>query len=134
MRIDGTSRTQTSAYRGMQRAESGAIFQAESQVPETSVAGTGQFGPITGIDVLLALQSVEDPRLARRKAVRRGQSLLDALEDVKLDLLLGGVSEGRLDQLLALIGQTRGRSLPDLDSVLDEVELRVRVELAKFGR
>ena len=84
--------------------------------------------------MLLALQSVEDPSLARRKAVRRGRSLLDALEDVKLDLLLGGVGEERLDQLLALIGQTRGRSLPDLDSVLDEVELRVRVELAKFGR
>ena len=33
-----------------------------------------------------------------------------------------------------LIGQARERDLPGLDAVLDDIELRARVELAKFGR
>ena len=134
MRIDGSFRTQSPAYRGVQRAGVGTAFRAETGVPETSVPTAGHLAATAGIDVLLALQAVEDPRVARRRAVRRGRSLLDGLEDVKLDLLSGGVSEARLDQLLALVGEARERSLPELDSVIDEVELRVRVELAKFGR
>jgi hypothetical protein len=35
---------------------------------------------------------------------------------------------------MVLIGQARERNLPGLDGVLDDIELRARVELAKFGR
>ncbi len=88
----------------------------------------------SGIDALLALQMVEDPLFAKKKALRRGNALLDTLETIKADLLLGQVSEGRLNQLMALICQARDRNLPELDGVLDDIELRARVELAKFGR
>ena len=89
----------------------------------------------TGIDALLALQSVEDPLVMRKKkAIKRGTALLDTLDTIKADLLLGQVSEGRLNQLMALIGQARERNLPGLDGVLVDIELRARVELAKFGR
>lgn len=88
-----------------------------------------------GIDALLALQSVEDPALKKRKAIKRGNALLDTLETVKADLLLGRVSEGRLNQLLALVTSARERQASGgLDAVLDDIELRARVELAKFGR
>ena len=87
----------------------------------------------TGIEALLALQAIEDPVFAKRKAVRRGSALLDALDDIKTDLLIGKVSEGRLNKLLALIGQAREATIPGLDSVIDDIELRARVELAKFG-
>ncbi|MDB5563142.1 MAG: flagellar assembly regulator FliX [Hyphomicrobiales bacterium] len=88
----------------------------------------------TGIDALLALQAVEDPLFAKKKAVRRGQSLLEVLEEIKADLLVGRVSEDRLNQLMALISQARQKSVPGLDSLIDDIELRARVELAKFGR
>ena len=81
-----------------------------------------------------ALQAVEDPLFARKKAIRRGNALLDTLESIKTDLLLGQVSEGRLNQLMVLVGQARERGLPGLDHLLDDIELRARVELAKFGR
>jgi hypothetical protein len=33
-----------------------------------------------------------------------------------------------------MLDEVRERSLPGLDAVLDDIELRVKVELAKFGR
>ena len=65
--------------------------------------------------------------------MRRGNQLLDTLDEIKTDLLVGRVSEGRLNQLMALISQARERSDPALDGLLDDIELRARVELAKRG-
>jgi hypothetical protein len=89
---------------------------------------------MAGIDSILALQSVEGPLTARKKAVRRGASLLDLLDEIKTDLLIGRVSADSLDGMVAMLSEMRERSLPGLDSLLDDIELRVRVELAKFGR
>jgi len=103
----------------------------------TQAARTASAAPVaaaSSLDALLALQAVEDPLFAKKKAVRRGNALLDTLESIKADLLIGQVSEGRLNQLMALISQARDRNLPDLDGVLDDIELRAQVELAKFGR
>jgi hypothetical protein len=134
VRIENTARsTSVSSRSGVGRSNAGGFFISD----DAAAAKPATAQPIAqtaGIDALLALQSVEDPLFARRKAVRRGNALLDALEAIKADLLLGQVSEGRLNQLMALIGQARERNLPDLDPLLDDIELRARVELAKFGR
>jgi hypothetical protein len=134
MRIENTARsTNVSARSGVNRGASGGFFI--SGEPEAArVASAQPVAPTTGMDALLALQSVEDPLFARKKAIRRGNALLDTLETIKADLLLGQVSEGRLNQLMALIGQARDRNMPGLDPILDDIELRARVELAKFGR
>jgi hypothetical protein len=134
MRIENTARTTSVTSRGgVTRGGAGGFFIAEEPAAN-QVASSQPVAASTGIDALLALQAVEDPLFARRKALRRGNALLDTLETIKADLLLGRVSEGRLNQLMALIGQARQRNLPDLDGVLDDIELRARVELAKFGR
>lgn len=134
MRIEGSSRTQSGSYSAPLRRPAGGIFAPDA---ETAAAPRAEAAPVlatTALDALLALQAVDDVVLTRRKAVRRGRQMLDALDEVKADLLAGRVSEGRLNHLLALVGQARERTDPGLDSVLDEVELRARVELAKFGR
>ena len=134
LRIENTARSNSVSSRGnVSRSGGGGFFVAEE--PTASQAGSA--APIAqsaSIGALLALQSVEDPLFAKKKAVRRGNALLDALETIKADLLLGQVSEGRLNQLMALITSARERSLPGLDGLLDDIELRARVELAKFGR
>ena len=88
----------------------------------------------TGIDAILALQAVDEPLTGKKKALRRGSSLLDMLDDIKADLLIGRISAERLDLMSGMLAEMRERSLPGLDAVLDDIELRVRVELAKFGR
>lgn len=86
------------------------------------------------IGSLLALQMVDDALQSRKKAVRRGKTLLDTLDAIKTDLLVGRVDPERLDGLMGMVGDARDRGDPELDGLLDDIELRVRVELAKFGR
>jgi len=136
LRIDGYARTGGVAGRGAARSSAGSAsaFVIGDSAPATRAAATAPAAAAAGIDALLALQAVEDPLFRKKKAVRRGKALLDVLEDMKADLLLGRVSEGRLNQLLALIGQAREKSDPGLDALIDDIELRARVELAKLGR
>ncbi len=97
--------------------------------------------PVTGVeavDALLAIQEV-DPGQAkddrRSHARRHGERLLDRLDEIRLGLLSGVVAAGRLDEIAALVAEKRGSGDdPGLDQVLDEIELRVKVELAKLGR
>ncbi len=79
------------------------------------------------------MQAVDDATTGRRKAVKRANLLLDALEDIRGDLLAGRISEGRLNRAVALLRQARSQTDPELEAVVDDIELRVRVELAKLG-
>ncbi|MBU1335559.1 MAG: flagellar assembly protein FliX [Devosia sp.] len=135
MRIDTTNRT-SGVGRGNAagRSGSGVDFVPAGGGAPARVAGTTPMQAMAGIDSILALQSVEGPLTARKKAVRRGASLLDLLDEIKTDLLIGRVSADSLDGMVAMLSEMRERSLPGLDSLLDDIELRVRVELAKFGR
>ncbi len=135
MRIENTARSSNVNRSGStsRSGGNGGFFVAEEPAAPQTASST-PIAHSTGMDALLALQSVEDPLFAKKKAIRRGNALLDTLETIKADLLLGQVSEGRLNQLMVLIGQARGGKLPGLDGILDDIELRARVELAKFGR
>jgi hypothetical protein len=134
LRIENSIRTNQVANRSAQRTQAGGLFQLDDQAaPQQATASAAPLAP-TGIDALLALQSVDDPLLAKRKAVRRGSALLDALAAAQADLLTGPVGESRLNQMMALVTQAREAVDPQIDALIDDIELRVRVELAKRGR
>jgi hypothetical protein len=135
MRIDSNSRLTSVTGRPSALRSSGgpAFVPAGAEAPARATSNVA-IGATASLGALLALQAVEDPMQGRRKAVRRGASMLEQMEAIKADLLVGQVSADRLDQLVGMIGEARSRSEPALDAVLDDIELRVRVELAKFGR
>jgi hypothetical protein len=83
---------------------------------------------------LIALQSFEEPREKRRKAVKRGFDLLDVLEGVKMDLLVGRIAPERLESLVSMLGNRVETGDQGLDALMDDIDLRARVELAKLGR
>ncbi len=99
------------------------------------VAATGSASAVTSVDAILALQSVGDFTEARKKATMRAFSLLDVLDDLKLSLLEGGIPRARLVALMDLL-QSRREATNDhrLEAMLDEVETRAAVELAKLER
>jgi hypothetical protein len=134
LRIDNTARTNSVGQRSATRSGgNGPAFQIGEPSTAPRAASAGAAAPTSAIDALLALQAVEDPTQGRKKQLRRGRSLLDTLDMIKADLLVGRVSDGHLNQLMTLIGQAREQLEPGLDGVLDDIELRARVELAKRG-
>lgn len=68
----------------------------------------------------------------RRRAVRRGSGILDRLEELKLALLSGEASEGSLEKLARTLREERPQDAdPTLNGLLDQIDLRAAVELAK---
>jgi hypothetical protein len=98
---------------------------------ETSVAlGVSALG---SLDALIALQEVEGPLGRRRRAIGRAGRLLDELDGLKLALLDGDVDEGGLQRLSDAVREQReATSDPRLEALLDQIEARAAVELAKL--
>ncbi|HYM32835.1 MAG TPA: flagellar assembly protein FliX [Candidatus Cybelea sp.] len=96
-----------------------------------AVAGGSRVAPANN---LLALQEVTDATQSRRRAVKRGNDLLDRLDEIRHGLLLGTISASELVQLARTLREQRGGiDDPRLIAVLDDIELRAAVELAKLG-
>jgi hypothetical protein len=115
------------------RAASGT-FSLEAEEQPRAATPTAAPRVIGGIDALLALQGVEDPTERRRRGVRRGRNVLDALDALKLALLSGTLDTAALATLkttTASLAESTGE--PGLDTVLAEIALRAEVELAKIG-
>lgn len=138
MRIEGQKRTASVRKSGTAKGGSAStgfsVSGGAEETPSNAPMSSLQAGQdVSGLDALLALQAVDDPLLAKKKAVKRGRSLLDTLEALKLDLLAGEVGEGRLQRLMALLAEARQTVDPNLQQVVEDIELRARVELAKLG-
>ena len=136
MRIEGPYRRPAVGKKSGTKASSAGrpAFEVDDSQPASRAAEAQASAPATEIDAILALQAVEDPMQGKRKAVRRGQALLDNLDALKAELLTGHVNEARLDRMLTLVRQAKTRVDPGLDNVIEDIELRVLVELAKHGR
>lgn len=88
-----------------------------------------------GVNNFLFMQEVSDEDVSRQKAVQQGKKTLQALEQLHRDLLLGRVPEATLRNLEATIDRQREQFTdPRLTELLDEIELRASVELAKLER
>lgn len=134
------AKTSKSAGPGFSSALRGGSDSAADPAGEAGgVAGGAGLG---SVDALLALQGVDatdapnpDAKGRNRAAVRRGSDLLDRLDELRIGLLTGRFSRDRLVQMRdALSGRADAAADPTLQSVLEEIELRVEVELAKHDR
>ena len=134
MRIEGPNRTGLAVGPGASRktgAGTGFVLpEAQTQRATTTAAATG----IYDVAALMALQAVEVPNERRRKAVKRGFAMLDILDDIRVDLLSGDIAPERLERLAGVLGDRAEAGEAEVDALLDEIELRARVELAKRGR
>lgn len=135
MRIEANSRTrEVNSRPAAGRAVGGAEFRLADAGSTTRAASPLMVSVPAGIDALLALQAVGNATEGRRRAVKRGRTLLDTLEVMRADLLSGRVDPAALDRLIGVLAEGREVASPQIDAVLDDIELRVRVELAKHGR
>ncbi len=112
-------------------ALTGSVDEAED------ARGVDGLSSLAGVNTILALQSMGDAteREARKRLVRRGEDILDQLEEIRHGLLVGGLSQDKLETLAQTVRSSR-EDCPDpgLGAILDEIELRAEVELAKLQR
>ena len=104
------------------------------QGERTQTAGIAGPAPLGAMDALLAVQAADEVLQGRRRARARAEEILDRLEDLRHFLLIGAIPRQRLEQLaLAVQAKRAAVDDPRLVEVLDEIDLRAQVELAKLG-
>jgi len=108
-------------------------FAAETTLEAQKAAVLTGTGPIAAVDSILALQAIDDWADQRTKGVDHGEQLLSLLDQVRDGLLAGGIPRSTLTRLAHAVSKRR-ESFADakLQTILDEIELRARVELAKL--
>ena len=125
------STRRTSAAGGVEFAQ--ALARAEGA---GGVDGVDHIGGVAGIGsagALLGIQEVSEEEVRRKRALKRGRLTLDALSNLRDALLTGSLPMSTLRQLEQLVAEERAQ-VPDplLHGILDEIELRAAVELAKL--
>lgn len=81
----------------------------------------------------LSLQEVGGASLGRSRGLARGTKLLDLLDGIRHGFLTGTIPADRLSALLGAVKAERDHVAdPRLAQILDEIERRAAVELAKL--
>ncbi|MCZ4280497.1 flagellar assembly protein FliX [Kiloniella laminariae] len=133
----GSSVTSTSGARSKKKtgSASGSFSEAletgsdDAPVSARGVSGTSSLGG------LLSIQEVPDALTGRQKAKRHAENILDELDELRIGLLLGTIPIRRLERIESLVAKRREEvDDPRLLEILNEIEVRAAVELAKLGR
>jgi hypothetical protein len=137
MRIEGPRPTDTIKKNEKTRKTSGASGEFKSFLAgEAEGASEASSAPmVADIGALLVAQASEDPteRKARKRMKERAEGVLTALDSVRSGLLNGKLSTLEMQAVSRAIAERREKvNDPKLTEILDEVELRAQVELAKM--
>jgi hypothetical protein len=93
--------------------------------------------PVGGMEGVLAAQEVPgalDGR-SRKQTVDRGEMILDRLDQLRIRLIDGAMPKAELVELAQLVrARRRASDDPRLTAIIEEIELRAEVEIAKLTR
>ncbi|WP_428154713.1 flagellar assembly protein FliX [Brevundimonas sp.] len=133
MKVVGPNGVSTPASTRTTRSASDfSLGQAPAAASPSAATASTATGGVSDVSALMALQGIEGPLEKRRRAIRRGGGLLDRLDELKLALLTGDADETSLDQLARTLREERTDDGDEgLSALLDQIDLRASVELAK---
>ena len=133
MEIKSTGRVETSAIKRKAPANGAGSGFAVSEAPESHGQIVAGPGPIAALDSILMLQGMDDSMQGKGKGVAHAEQLLDLLDSVRDGLLAGEIPRATLNRLAAAVTRRHEAFAdPVLQDVLDQIELRAHVELAKL--
>lgn len=114
-------------------AASGASFAKELGETEETTA-SAPLSETSSVSVILGVQEVDDALAHASRGKMRAESILDKLEELRLEILAGDVSKEKLLQLTRMVNSRRAQIKdPRLAELLDAIDLRAQVELAKYA-
>lgn len=135
MKIEGPSKT--SGAGGSKKT--GKVGTDGSFEDFIASAPKGTQGPavtnsIARVDSLLSVQGAESPteRAARRRMLDRSDDILKELDGLRMSILTGTMTLGQVIDIADVVASHRERvSDPRLTAILDEIDLRAQIEIAK---
>ncbi len=134
----GTKRTKgAGAAGGSSFADQLKAASGSSGTNGVSDPGVVEKAQVEGVDAILAMQESGDggEERARKQARAYGVELLDRLGELQDGLLLGAIPKDKLMEIAHKIRSERKRvDDKHLNDILDEIELRAEVEIAKYTR
>jgi hypothetical protein len=107
-------------------------IRGDTAAAGAAVGGTAQIG---SVEALLAVQAnAPVSGDARAAEVRHAEDLLDRLDAIRVGILTGRLSRDKLEGIVARLEARReSAGDPRLTALIDEIELRAKVELAKLS-
>lgn len=100
-----------------------------------STTETAGLSDISGMSALLSLQELTGQGESNAKAYKHGEDILEQLSDLRMGLLSGLIPPEKLQNLATLIqGNIQETTDPQLREILNDIEVRARVELEKFNK
>jgi hypothetical protein len=117
--------------------EGGAAFgQYLAEAGAADGAAAPASAGVSAMETPFSIHQVDSAtdRRSRGLAIRRADTIIDQLAQIQADLLAGAIPPARL-QALTKILRTQRESSDDsrLNDLIDAIELRAEVEIAKFG-
>lgn len=137
-RVEGPGSVRSTApakKAGKAGSASSTNFSQHMQEENVGAAGAvSGMGSVSSVGALIGLQEVGDATERAAKGKKRGTLLLSQLDELRLALLSGTISKDQLMRLAAMVQSQRDEiDDPGLVQILEDIDLRVRVELAKYG-
>jgi len=136
--LETNRRTETSRGKTAARGASGAFASTlHSATSSPSARALGGASAVFSVGSILSVQETLDATSEKAKNKLRGfgNDVLDHLDDLRLGILEGTVSKDRLTDLARMLREKREQSDDArLNAVIDEIELRAEVEIAKLTR
>lgn len=137
MKIQGTQKSSTSTEikkatkpqaSSQTFSDSTGVSQTQSKPPSPQISG------VIPTDALLSIQEALTLSKADHESINNGHKILDDLEQIHKGLLLGQFSMDTLTDLVDRIRINRQKAeSPELENLLEQIELRAEVELAKLS-
>lgn len=137
MKIQGPGKTNAPSKTDKKKgaSESDESF-GDFMAKDTKAAGqTSTTQSIAKVDALLAVQGAEDPtaRASKQRMRRRSMTVLDELDKIRMAMLNGSLTVGHMIDIADVVASHRERvDDPSLTAIMDEIDLRAQVELAKM--
>lgn len=96
-------------------------------------ASTHTTSGVSSLNSLLFMQEVGDEEYQRKEAVKHGFDVLKYLDNIRINLLCGTLSKETIFGLDSVLQKIRKNfNDPHLSKIIDEIELRAMVEIAKL--
>lgn len=139
MKIEGPDKArqaaQTKKKGGVQGGDGSFGSMVTGSAGETGGAAAAR--SVARVDALLTVQAAGDPAegAARKRMHQRADGILDELDKIRLGLLTGTLTVGQVLGVADIVASHREKIMdPRLTAILDEIDLRAQVEIARIRK